>query len=238
MSKFYANEDINSNIKSILNEQILENKGIKYGYFIINKGNLNDIQIINNHPEWFDLYVKYSHQLIDPIIMKALSRIENFDWNGKNIDSSKPVLQNVMLHAKEYDINRGHTFIIHDNKNNLALLSLFNHETINAARTHSINVDRQFSLYVKIHQKLLSLYEPLEKDNNINKIHITRRENEVLYWAAIGKTYKEIAIILYITEYTVKFHMAKIVNKLAAVNAKHAIRLASDAKLITIPINK
>ena len=238
MSNFYANEDINSNIKSLLNEQILEKKGIKYGYFIINKGNLNDICIINNHPEWFDLYVKHSHQLIDPIVMKALSRIENFGWNGKNINSSKPVLQNVMLHAKEYDINCGHTFIIHDNKNNLALLSLFNHEAINAERTYSINIYRQFSLYVKIHQKLLSLYDRLEKDNNINDMHITKRENEVLYWAAIGKTYKEIAIILSITEHTVKFHMAKIVNKLAAANAKHAIRLASDAKLITIPVNK
>lgn len=235
MSNFYANEEINSKIKFILNERLLENKEIKFGYFIISKKDLNDICIINNHPEWFDLYVKHRHQMVDPVVLKALSRIESFDWDEEIMISSKLVLPKVMLHAKEYLINSGHTFIIHDYKNNLALLSIFNHDTIKKEGGTLLNIEKQFSLFVKIHQKLLSLYEFFEKDNKASGINITKRENEILYWAAIGKTYKEIAIILSITEYTVKFHMAKIVNKLAAVNAKHAIRLASDAKLITTP---
>ncbi|MDE1187364.1 MAG: autoinducer binding domain-containing protein [Pantoea sp.] len=232
MLNFYANEYINEQVKIFLERNYPKLKGYKYGYFIISKKDLNDICIINNYPEWFDLYVKHSHQMADPVVMKALTRVEGFGWSEEIIISSKPAFKKVMLHAMEFDINSGHTYIIHDNNDNLALLSIFNDNVIDGVGLYSSNIDQVLSYFVKTHQKLLFLYDLTKKNDNKYDIFFTKRENEILYWAATGKTYKEIAVHLNMAVSTVKFHMAKIVFKLDAVNAKHAIKLASDLRLI------
>ncbi|HDL8001096.1 TPA: helix-turn-helix transcriptional regulator, partial [Yersinia enterocolitica] len=51
-------------------------------------------------------------------------------------------------------------------------------------------------------------------------------------WASVGKTYAEISIILGIKRSTVKFHIGNVVRKLGVLNAKHAIRLGIELKLI------
>ena len=234
MLNFYANKHINQKVKLFLEGSYPRLRYYKYGYFIISKNDLNDICIINNFPEWFDLYVKQSHQMADPVVMKALTRVESFGWSEEIIISSKPAFQKVMFHAKEYDINNGHTYIIHDNNDNLALLSIFNDNVIDETEAYPVNIDHILTHFVRAHQKLLFLYNLSGVDDEAN-VFFTKRENEILYWAAIGKTYKEIAVHLNITVSTIKFHMAKIVCKLNAVNAKHAIKLASDKKLISAP---
>jgi len=58
---------------------------------------------------------------------------------------------------------------------------------------------------------------------------LTQRELEVLRWLAQGKTNKEIAVALNITQRTVKFHVSAILRKLGVGNRTEA--LASAAKL-------
>lgn len=229
---YFKNEEINQKVKNYLQSQLLEITNCKYGYFIINKKDLNQICIINNHSEWFDLYIKFNHQMIDPIVIKSLSEMRDFSWDETILISSRLVLPKVMLHAKEYHINSGHTFILHDYKNNLVLLSLFSKDLIK--KEFLLNRKNILYLLIKTHQKILFLYNYFEKPKNVN-IGITNKENETLYWASLGKTYKEISSIMVIAESTVKFHIGNIVKKLGAVNIKHAIRLASDLKLIVTP---
>lgn len=62
---------------------------------------------------------------------------------------------------------------------------------------------------------------------------ISVREREVLCWAQQGKTYWEIGSILGITERTVKFHVARIKQKLDVVSTAHAIAKAMRTGLIT-----
>ncbi len=50
----------------------------------MNKINPMDVIIINNHTEWFELYIKGSYQLIDPVIINAIERVEDFHWDEKN----------------------------------------------------------------------------------------------------------------------------------------------------------
>lgn len=232
VSDFYRNEEINNDIRDSLEKILSIKKEHKFCYFIINKSNLNDMCIINNHPRWFDLYIKHRHQMTDPVVIKSLSRVEDFQWDQGITVSSKPVLPKVMLHAQEYDINSGHTFVLHDYQNNLVLLSIFSDAFISLEKEIILNKEQLFSLLVKTHQKILSLDERLE--DNIN---LTQRENDILYLISKGKTYKEVSMITEIQVPTVKFHMRNIVVKLGAVNAKHAIKMASDLKLVTPPPN-
>jgi LuxR family transcriptional regulator, quorum-sensing system regulator BjaR1 len=63
---------------------------------------------------------------------------------------------------------------------------------------------------------------------------LTDREQDILSWAARGKTNSETAKILGITEQTVEFHLRNASRKLNALNKTHAVALALMARLINI----
>lgn len=63
---------------------------------------------------------------------------------------------------------------------------------------------------------------------------LSAREQEVLIWISEGKSAWEISMILGISERTVKFHTAAILNKLGAANRAHAVAIALSSGLIAM----
>lgn len=63
---------------------------------------------------------------------------------------------------------------------------------------------------------------------------LTSRERQVLALLALGRTNKEIAASLVVTERTVKFHVSSIMLKLGAGNRTEAVTLAAQAGLIDL----
>jgi two-component system, NarL family, response regulator LiaR len=63
---------------------------------------------------------------------------------------------------------------------------------------------------------------------------LTEREMEVLKLLALGKTNKEIASNLFISERTVKFHVSSILKKLDVGNRTEAVSLAAHHGLIDL----
>jgi DNA-binding NarL/FixJ family response regulator len=63
---------------------------------------------------------------------------------------------------------------------------------------------------------------------------LTEREMDVLRCLALGRSNKEIAAQLSISERTVKFHMSAILGKLNAANRTEALTLAAQHGLITL----
>lgn len=70
--------------------------------------------------------------------------------------------------------------------------------------------------------------------NRIKNDNLTARELEVLQYVAQGKTNKEIAKILAITDYTVKAHIASILRKIGVKNRLEAT-LATVVKGVITP---
>jgi LuxR family transcriptional regulator, quorum-sensing system regulator BjaR1 len=68
----------------------------------------------------------------------------------------------------------------------------------------------------------------------IRKSLLTSRENEVLQWAARGKSAWEIGEILDITKRTVDEHVQTAVRKLGATNRTHAVAIALRDGLIKL----
>ncbi len=64
---------------------------------------------------------------------------------------------------------------------------------------------------------------------------LTAREREVLHLLAQGKSNKEIAAALVVSERTVKFHVSSILGKLHASNRTEAVTIAAQQGLITLP---
>ncbi len=63
---------------------------------------------------------------------------------------------------------------------------------------------------------------------------LTEREADVLQLLAQGKTNKEIAAALVITERTVKFHISSILGKLGAGNRTEAVTIAAQRGLVKL----
>jgi two-component system NarL family response regulator len=76
------------------------------------------------------------------------------------------------------------------------------------------------------HRLTTDFSESSEDDEKINKLSI--RQKEVLILVAKGMKYKEIAVLLGITERTVKYYMEMILKKLYMENRSQAIRYAIE----------
>jgi LuxR family quorum-sensing system transcriptional regulator ExpR len=91
-------------------------------------------------------------------------------------------------------------------------------------------------LLITTHEKLTQLYQEQSRKADFEEMNtrelFTSRENEIIYWASVGKSYQEIALILGIKLTTVKYHIGNAVKKLGVTNAKHAIRLGIELNLI------
>jgi DNA-binding NarL/FixJ family response regulator len=89
-----------------------------------------------------------------------------------------------------------------------------------------------------------SLLQPVVQSRLIDRLReqretgpveaLTARELQVLARLAEGKTNKEIASALAITERTVKYHVGAILGKLGAGNRTEAVRLAAQRKMVDL----
>lgn len=238
---FFDNESINEDIKNYIQRRIKAYGNIRYSYLLMNKKVPLHPAIISNYPlDWVKKYKKNSYHLIDPVILTAKGKVAPFAWDDNSVINIKSTDSAVFNLAREYNIVNGYTFVLHDNNNNMATLNVSSGDDDSIFFDESIEVNKEKiqMLLIFIHDKMLGLYNKSHHENNTlnkkeNKIEIfSPRENEILYWASVGKTYSEIAIILGIKKSTVKFHIGNIVRKLGVLNAKHAIRLGIELQLI------
>ncbi|QVK19852.1 response regulator transcription factor [Mycoplasmatota bacterium] len=72
----------------------------------------------------------------------------------------------------------------------------------------------------------------ISKQNNFNYEHLTTREEEILTEMSRGKTNREIAEVLFISQGTVKWHLANIYKKLNVTHRVEALNKAKEYKII------
>ncbi|WP_411751253.1 LuxR family transcriptional regulator [Serratia sp. (in: enterobacteria)] len=236
---FSDTHDDNGACKNYLGKKIAQFGDFKFAYMILNKKNPMETLINTNYPsQWVDIYKERNYQCLDPVVFSALQRVSPFPWDESTPISSRQKTAEIFSHAKNYNITTGYTFVLHDHSHNLAMLSL----TLNGSK--SIDIEGQIHpnkaclqmLLANVHESITTRLRETARNNRYNpnaeKDPLSARENEVLYWASMGKTYQEIAIILGVKIRTVKFHIGNIVKKMGVTNAKHAIRLGAEWQLV------
>lgn len=237
---FFVNENeiINTTIKNYLNRKLKSFGVLKYAYMVMSKKNPSQVVIISNYPqEWVETYKENNYQHIDPVILTAINKVSPFSWDDNLVINSKLRFSKIFNLSREYNIVNGYTFVLHDHLQNLVALSIMieEEESNDIENILEDNKDKIQMLLISTHEKFISLYKEVSQNNN-NKLGdkeiFSHRENEILYWASMGKTYPEIAMILDIKISTVKFHIGNVVKKLGVLNAKHAIRLGVELQLI------
>jgi LuxR family quorum-sensing system transcriptional regulator ExpR len=234
---FSASHDEKNAFKNHLDKQIAEFGDFKYAYLILNKKDFMETLITSNYPsQWIDIYKERNYQCIDPVVLSALQRVSPFSWDERTPINSRLKPSDIFSHAKNYNITTGYTFVLHDHDHNLAMLTLNDSKSIDIEGQIHPNKARLQMLLANVHERFTTRLRETAQNNRYNpsveQDPLTTRENEVLYWASMGKTYPEIAIILDVKIRTVKFHIGNIVKKMGVANAKHAIRLGAEWQLV------
>ncbi|MES0298674.1 helix-turn-helix transcriptional regulator [Citrobacter sedlakii] len=224
---YYNDTRINALIQNELNKFFEDYNGIIYAYAIMNKKDPSQMRIINNNPAWFDIYLERKYQFIDPVIIRALRCVEDFFWENKVILSGGYNLTRIFNESSEHNIYQGQTFPLHDYLNNLVVLSIISQE--DSGVDMEKNRSNFMHFLIQLHQKTLNLYSKVDQKKNV---FLSPRERQILKWVSAGKTYAEVSVILSITERTVKFHMSNAMKKLGVNNARHAVKLGMELRLL------
>lgn len=240
-SVFNENPILTETLRDYIDRKLSHLGSPEYAYTVINKKNPSKLLIISSYPdEWVNLYRTNNLQHIDPVILTGFKRTSPFAWDENITLMSDLKISKIFSLSKQYNIANGFTFVLHDHLNNLALLSLIIDSNMKENLEKKLAAERgniQMHL-IEINEQMYHLVQSIafgSEDSEIDsdKPIFTLRENEVLYWASMGKTYAEIATIVGISVRTVKFHMGNVVSKLGVSNARQAIRLGVELDLIT-----
>ncbi|MEB6337492.1 helix-turn-helix transcriptional regulator [Serratia rhizosphaerae] len=222
-------------IRDRLKRELRHFHGVKYAYLQLDKLRAGQWFLTSDYPEpWLDFYQKHHYPACDPVVQAGRHQVAPFSWQETCVTTQAPHYEHIFSQSRRYDIISGCTFVLHDHTDHLTLLSLSTptdnrHGVQQLLRHHR---QRLQMLLVDTHSAALNA---AAAPPPAPAVMLSPRENEILYWASMGKTYQEIGQILGIKTGTVKFHVGNAVRKFGVLNAKHAIRLGTERRLITPP---
>jgi LuxR family transcriptional regulator, quorum-sensing system regulator BjaR1 len=188
---------------------------------------LADVTLANGWPrEWFEVYTSENFVSVDPIPRYGASTVQPFGWAEARYDKdSDPAAHLVMTRATEFGLVDGYCIPLHYDEGGAAISLATEYLNLDPVGKNALQL-----IGVYVYNRLRSLARPERQKRNL----LTAREQEVLRWAAGGKTSWEISVILRISERTVKFHLVEASRKLNAVNRTSAVAKALAWGLIKL----
>ncbi len=182
-------------------------------------------------PEWVSHYKTRNYLKIDPVVKIGMRRLLPFDW--RDFGSPEGNLKSFFGEAKELGLgHQGLSIPIHGRSGDRALLSI-----TSDLSTRDWNIIRLF--YMRDFQVLAAhLHELVLRTQGATQLpsRLSPRERECLYWISEGKTAWECAVILGLSQHTVRFYLESARAKLRAASNTHAVSIALQAGLLTQPL--
>lgn len=178
-------------------------------------------------PVWVARYLLRSYIEIDPIVREGMLRALPFGWNEVSL---QPEAAEMMLEfsALGFSVN-GYSIPLIDKAGRRSLIS-FN------ARPEQEDWKEVMSAFriewAEIAQIIHNMAIAALPGSEHKMPSLGKRELEVLSWTARGKDYLEIAVILGISEHTVRSYMRSARTKLDSVNLTQAVTIATKLRLI------
>lgn len=182
--------------------------------------------LATSYPEdWMKYYVERNYMEVDPVVRRVLSSRKPFFWSELTSDPDIPSPSlRLMQEAEESGIRDGIGISLCGQTGEIVGVGL--------ARSDPGD-DRDYGFLADA--CLLSVYFHETYRDMLSrpvKPTLSRREREVLCWAAEGKTDEEVATILAVTANTVRFHWKNIFTKLGAKGRIYAVTKAIRLQLI------
>ena len=231
-----ANSEATTKLEAPIHEldQTLQSFGVnRYAYFFSQRNGYSPSIVTNLPSEWLSEYEESALYRIDPVLDISKNAALPFSWLTAELNEQNHQLS---ANALKYKIIEGYTFIAisHDREVGILTLCLDNKANGLSSIINKNEAALQFCL-IKHHEQHRQLYThclSAKIETQLKKLSC--REREVLCWIASGKTYSEAAIILGITERTIKFHVANIKQKLDAYSSRQLASIATKHGLINV----
>ena len=188
---------------------------------------LTDLTVANGWPpEWFEIYNREDFSVMDPVPRHGASTVQPFEWAEAHYDKdSNPAAHLVMTRATDFRLMQGYCIPLHYDDGGAVISMATEQPTIDPVAKSALQL-----IGVYAHNRIRALGRPKQEKHDL----LTRREREILRWAADGKTSWEVSVILSISERTVKFHLVQASHKLNAVNRTAAVAKALARGLIKL----
>lgn len=178
--------------------------------------NIRSLMIANGWPpEWAAAYEREKLIEVDPVARQFTRSARPFAWSEVRYD---PVENSrgheVMLRARDFRMHEGLCVPLHGTMISAGVSMAGERIEMDPHGKAAL----QF-LATYAHDRAFQLLHPNRPQEPI----LSEREQEVLRWAAVGKSNHQIAEILGITERTVKFHVTSSIQKLGTANRTSAV---------------
>lgn len=190
----------------------------------------NNPYVRTNYPDaWVSRYLLNDYVRIDPVLQKAETTGEPFCWSTITLE---PDQLNMMEQASKYGLGQTGFSVGHvDNVGSRSVLS-FNAQDARGGKNWESFLaqhrDHLMTLAFEMHHRALS--EVFDAYDQLPQL--SPRETECLKWTAQGKAHTEIAIILNLSEHTVRSYLKEARGKLDSVTLAQAVSKASSLGLI------
>lgn len=178
---------------------------------------------------WVATYLLKGYVNIDPVAREGFMRQLPFDWRDLEV---APEMLTFLEDAMRHGIGRfGFSIPMSDKAGRRAILS-FNANAFSEAWDDLVDKHRKewLDLAYLVHQ--MAVFELHGERDPIPAL--SPRERECLYWSALGKDYKDIALILGLSHHTTRSYIKSARTKLGCATISAAATLALKLRVITI----
>jgi LuxR family transcriptional regulator, quorum-sensing system regulator BjaR1 len=192
-----------------------------------NKSQQESHVILHHWPaEWWERYFSNGYLFVDPAIRRVMSDISPFLWSELSPTCrDDPMAIRVMKEAADFGLRNGFTVPLITLEGDTVGFSI-------AGGNLDIPPYARGMLSLLATYALGSAFKLHHSKREQERIRITKRERDILQWAATGKTEWEIGEILGISEHAVDKFFRNIRHKLNATNRTHAIAEAIRLSII------
>ncbi len=174
--------------------------------------------------DWLELYAAEGYALSDPVLGACRRSVVPVGWEAVAGRSESAAA--FLDRARAHGVGRcGLTVPVHAPGGRLALLSVSGED--GDAQWRSLVRERVSDVALLACHLFETPEEPRAEPGLLSN-----REAECLRWSAQGKTLRDTAAILGLSERTVRFHLENARHKLDALNTRHAAAIAMRAGLI------
>jgi LuxR family quorum sensing-dependent transcriptional regulator len=177
--------------------------------------------------EFFMLYIENAYAQCDPLSRRSIQSHMPFEWDaGDYRTHADPRVVELMAHAAAFGLRRGYLVPIHGPEGGEGCVSMA------AAELDLSDCDKSSLHLISLYgfDRMRRLRGPLPE----KRVALTRREREVLTWAAHGRFASQISETLGISKRTVDEHTQTAARKLGAANRTQAVAIALRDRLIEL----
>lgn len=175
--------------------------------------------------EWLSIYAERGFVAIDPVVCAHFANFSPKIWSETYEQWGRP--RPFLSLAEDFGIREGCSFGAFSPGR--ATATIFSLCTTEKQSQHALKIVNHIAPY--FHE---ALQRVMRTDLPDCIGSLTPREYEVIRWMANGKSTWDMSVILGISERTVKFHIAAILQKLGASNRTHAVAKAISNRLISL----